>query len=62
MVNAKLQGTGEIEEDTGTICTRVGFSVVGTELAQRNYLLFLLRIMMVARDRIELPTRGFSEP
>jgi hypothetical protein len=31
------------------------------ELACSNYLLFLFGIMMVARDRIELPTRGFSE-
>jgi hypothetical protein len=38
----------------------IGLSVVGMMLSWVDYLLSTFRIMMVARDRIELPTRGFS--
>ena len=40
----------------------IGPSVAGMVLVWPDYLLFLFAIIMVARDRIELPTRGFSGP
>jgi len=51
-----------LHADTWTKYLLLDFSAVGMKLDQTAYLLFLFGIFMVARDRIELPTRGFSGP
>jgi hypothetical protein len=51
-----------LHADTWTKYPLLDFSAVGMMRDQTAYLLFLFGIYMVARDRIELPTRGFSDP
>jgi len=51
-----------LRADTWTKYPLPGFLNVRMMVALTRYLLFLIGIMMVARDRIELPTRGFSDP
>jgi len=51
-----------LHSDTWTKNPLLGFTALGMVRAFDFYLLFLIDFMVVARDRIELPTRGFSGP
>ncbi|MEA2080400.1 MAG: hypothetical protein U9P00_11185 [Pseudomonadota bacterium] len=54
--------TQRFSVNTGIKNPLLGFLLRGARLDCDFILLLLLRLLMVARDRIEPPTRGFSGP